>query len=457
MTRSSSTSLRPCVPVSILSLLLCYLVTYHSASAQEVIHGSFTWPDRGVRFFDDPNQWDDLARVETLAAHTDGHLYVGGYFNYAGDVTAYGISAWDGQAWIDLGPTQPGQTIVTFASHASDLYAGGLFGVVGGVPVSGIARWDGVTWHPLGAGVNNAVLAIEVQQGPEDDPAIVYAGGAFTEAGGMPASRIARWDGTTWSPLGLGCSAGVRSIAIYDDGSGSGPALYATGGFQMAGGIVVNKIAKWDFQTQTWSALGQGITNGSGDTLAVFRESPDPNAPASLFLGGFFSEVDGKPIEGIARWDGQTWSAVGAGLPAVGDAIVEGLRVLNDGSGEALYAYGYFQNGGFLAKWNGVSWARYDSVPGIVYDAEVYNGQLHIGGGLSEFIPKIARFTPDGGGFACGDFDGDGMVTQADLGILLAAFNNCPGPNCPGDANGDGVVDQQDLGILLAHFGQECG
>ena len=137
-------------------------------------------------------------------------------------------------------------------------------------------------------------------------------------------------------------------------------------------------------------------------------------------------------------------------------AEAQSLKVLNDGHGEALYAACITANGGLFQKWDGQSWTRYEPAPGALFDVEMYNGQLHVGGGLSEFIPKIARFTP-AGGFACGDFNGDGMVTQADLGILLAAFDNCPGPNCPGDANGDGVVDQQDLGILLAHFGQECG
>ena len=32
----------------------------------------------------------------------------------------------------------------------------------------------------------------------------VYAGGDFTTAGGVSASRIAKWDGTSWSALGHG-------------------------------------------------------------------------------------------------------------------------------------------------------------------------------------------------------------------------------------------------------------
>jgi len=433
------------------ALLLCCVVTSHPASAQEIIHGSFTWPDRGVRILDDPNQFDSSAMVRALAAHTDGRLYVAGYFNYAGDLWTPGLAAWNGESWSEIGASD----VVALVSHASGLYVGGGFGIVGGTAISNIARWDGFAWQPLGAGVNNTVLAIHVQQGPDDAPPIVYVGGGFTQAGGMPASRIARWDGAAWSPLGLGCSGPVRSIVTFDDGSGAGPALYAAGSFQTAGGIVVNKVARWDLQSQTWSPLGQGITGqGSGQFLAVFRDSPDPNAPAALFMAGSFSEVDGKPIRYVARWDGQTWSAVDTGFYQVDDfAGVLGLKVLNDGHGDGLYAPGETGNGGFLQKWDGHSWSRLEPAPGVLYDVVMYNGQLHVGGGLSEFMPKIARFTPDG--FGCGDFNGDGVTDQADLGILLASYN-CPGPDCTGDADGDGDVDQSDLGILLKHFGQPC-
>ncbi|MBW7906273.1 MAG: hypothetical protein LC135_04670 [Phycisphaerae bacterium] len=54
-----------------------------------------------------------------------------------------------------------------------------------------------------------------------------------------------------------------------------------------------------------------------------------------------------------------------------------------------------------------------------------------------------------------GDVNGDGVVNQSDLGILLANFGQNVPPGTLGDLNGDGVVGQPDLGILLANFG--CG
>lgn len=51
-----------------------------------------------------------------------------------------------------------------------------------------------------------------------------------------------------------------------------------------------------------------------------------------------------------------------------------------------------------------------------------------------------------------GDLNGDGVVDGADLGLLLANWDN-PGDS---DLNGDGTTDGADLGLLLAEWGLEC-
>src|SRR6185503_18691424 len=61
----------------------------------------------------------------------------------------------------------------------------------------------------------------------------LYAGGAFTTAGGVSARHVARWDGSSWTPLGSGTSSTVLALAVHDDGGG--PALYAGGEFTTAG------------------------------------------------------------------------------------------------------------------------------------------------------------------------------------------------------------------------------
>ena len=52
------------------------------------------------------------------------------------------------------------------------------------------------------------------------------------------------------------------------------------------------------------------------------------------------------------------------------------------------------------------------------------------------------------------DFDANGAVNGADLGLLLSAWGTCGSP-CPRDLDADGVVGGSDLGILLGAWG-EC-
>jgi hypothetical protein len=83
-----------------------------------------------------------------------------------------------------------------------------------------------------------------------------------------------------------------------------------------------------------------------------------------------------------------------------------------------------------------------------------------LGGSLVATIPAtggeplsnptgIALYQP----LLVGDLDGDGVVGQADLGLLLSEYP-CSVPPCTADLDGDGDTDQADLGLLLASYGE---
>jgi len=86
----------------------------------------------------------------------------------------------------------------------------------------------------------------------------------------------------------------VRALAVFDDGSG--PALYAGGSFTRAGGGAANGIARWD--GSGWSALGSGV-GPSGrivDALTVFDDGSGP----ALCVGGSFTLAGGATAFRIA-------------------------------------------------------------------------------------------------------------------------------------------------------------
>ena len=114
--------------------------------------------------------------------------------------------------------------VYSLTIYNGDLIAGGYFTNAGGVAAYYVARWDGSAWDSLGSGMNGFVFSLTVYNGE------VIAGGEFTTAGGVAAKRVARWDGSSWDSLGSGINGSVLSLTVYNG------ALIAGGDFWTAGG-----------------------------------------------------------------------------------------------------------------------------------------------------------------------------------------------------------------------------
>jgi len=85
----------------------------------------------------------------------------------------------------------------------------------------------------------------------------LYAGGSFTIAGGSLVNRIAKWNGTAWTVLGSGMNNDVRALTV------SGSDMYVGGYFTTAGGKVSAYIARAYLPTlPTLSMLPSGVPQG---------------------------------------------------------------------------------------------------------------------------------------------------------------------------------------------------
>ena len=78
---------------------------------------------------------------------------------------------------------------------------------------------------------------------------------------------------------------------------------------------------------------------------------------------------------------------------------------------------------------------------------------LHSGDGEEEDPFDDVEFVQDDQQECPGDFNGDGEVNGADLGIMLGVWGDCSSPDCIGDINGDGEIDGADLGLFLGYWG----
>jgi hypothetical protein len=290
--------------------------------------------------------------VSALAVAGNGDVYAGGRFTRAGGVAASNVAKWNGTAWSPLGAGPAngvdGGVYALAVAGNGDVYAGGGFTRAGGVAASNVAKWNGTAWSPLGAGpangVDGYVFALAVAGNGD-----VYAGGGFTRAGGAAASRVAKWNGTAWSPLGTGTGGGVYSGAVYALAVAGNGDVYAGGGFGQAGGAAASRVAKWN--GTAWSPLGTGFSGGLNDG-AVFALAVAGNG--DVYAGGGFGQAGGAAASNVAKWNGTAWSPLGTGSANGVDDYVFALAVAGNGD---VYAGGRFTRAGGaaasrVAKWN---------------------------------------------------------------------------------------------------------
>ena len=382
-------------------------------------------------------------RVEDLAVLDDGSgggaaLYAGGSFVTAGSDGANFVARWDGDGWSPLGTglNNPSYALTAFDDRTGDgpaLYVGGAFTIAGGVVAHRIARWDGTSWSNLGSGMDGFVRDLCVFDDGSGHGPELYAAGEFSKAGDLTVNHIAKWNGSSWRALGVGTNLDVLSLAVFDDGRGGGPALYAAGVFTTAGGNSANHIARWD--GSSWSALAQGVS-APASALAVV-DLLDGAGPR-LCVGGSFNASGLLEVHHVALWDGTGWSALGSGT----SEAVRSLAVFDDGGGPALIAGGSFTTAGGIqamriAKWDGTSWSP-------------------LGGGMSGAVQALVVYD-DGSGGGPALFAGGQFVQAYDSGDSYLAKWGCPAPTAPWTDLGSGLAGLTGVPALAGTGTLEAG
>ncbi len=163
---------------------------------------------------------------------------------------------------------------------------------------------------------------------------------------------------------------------------------------------------------------------------------------SNLIVGGYFTDAGGVAADGIARWDGTAWSALGSGL-GVGEWVFA-LTVLNGELtvGGLISLNGYDDLLGGWARWRDPGpTADFDCDLDVdvddlmVFEACATGPAVPYNPAALPALEPGCTLTPDGNGHIAADFDEDNDVDQSDFGSFQRCYSGQGNPANPDCAN----------------------
>ena len=222
--------------------------------------------------------------VYTLAWGQDGTLYAGGWFHNAGGGAALHVAQWDGANWAAVGAGLDNPVNGSVVGPDGGIYFAGEFGDIVGGPgetYSRLIKWNPTTatWTSLTAGrifTGGHLHTITIYK-----DGTVYFGGNFpiVNPGAEVFNDVGLWNGTSLIPLAGGVNEEVFSLGVGPTGL-----LYVGGEFTEAGGIPMERLAVWD--GSAW-VLEDFRMPAAEAVFAITIGDPDPVVPGNydIYLG----------------------------------------------------------------------------------------------------------------------------------------------------------------------------
>ncbi len=342
---------------------------------------------------------------------------------------------WAYAQWMPFCTGNTNGFIVEFDRHDGELYATGLFTRIGGVNARYLARWSETlqVWQQVGAGLPDAGHALHSHLGglqiaayrfaidsnyvhrwnpdfnilsrlgdgfyfagatgsgssvPSMYDLVVYNDflvvcGEFNRIQSQPAGGVAYWNGQRWLPMGSGVSGNIEGsfpgIAYPHKMLAYGGSLYVVGNFRYAGGVEVNGVARWN--GAQWEAMGAGF---NGPVYGIEEHNGE------IYVGGSFTMSGDTPLGSVAKWNGAAWISPGVSVAYANPSVTPYVHTVKSLDGR-LYLLGGFnryttagaedQTCGSLLAWDGDGWDNLGG--GVNGEAEAiieYDGALLIGG-----------------------------------------------------------------------------
>lgn len=268
----------------------------------------------------DEVKWDSLGNgVDGTVFNLeikDNKLWVMGEFETVGNgVHSRSIAKWDGVNWIafEVPILEEDSRIYDMIYYEGNLYLAGNFRYeMAGKYYHDIIVSDGEEWKPAAGGLLGGFSIIQKMIIYKDE---LYIGGSIWKADGNHGSGILKLKDGAWVDVGGSFDKDLDQVwdmLVWKD------ELYVFGLFDsVGGGVEASNIAKWD--GERWCSLGSNFE--STVTCATIHND-------SLFVGGWFKEIDGEPFGSIAKWAGGDFvSECGPIVSSVQEEIVSKISI----------------------------------------------------------------------------------------------------------------------------------
>jgi hypothetical protein len=233
------------------------------------------------------SDWDTMSpNIDGVAAvikEMNGELYLGGGFGFIGNTPASLVAKYDGTNWITypLNSDEGGFIVSAIEFYNGQMYVGGnFFDSIN--QINDLEYWDGTSFHGIGGGLPFGGASIHSMTVFQNE---LYLAGEFTTPSGH---NIMKWNGTSFSDVGGGTDYPIVRIKVFNG------ELYACGAFNHAGNISASKMAKWN--GNTWSQVYPDSIN---QVVADFIF-----ANGAMYITGAFTQVGSVTAFGVAKFTG---------------------------------------------------------------------------------------------------------------------------------------------------------
>ena len=409
-------------------------------------------------------------------------LFAAGGFLHAGEVEASSVARWDGQAWHALGNgdigngVRYGNAVIALGDDAGPALGRRVYvstDIAGGQDAHEVAAWDGQRWDAIGPSDMSNVNISSFAAGDLGSGTRLFATGTLIHAPDTGYAVIG-WDGQDWSVVGDELNLGARRLA-FGQIAGGEPTLYVAGNFTETDGEANSGVV--GLTASGWVSLGGGLADAQGRPSIEAIALHDDGSGVALYSGAPYDPVNSNFENSVVRWDGHSWSRVGAEFYNSGDSVIIFALISADlGDGPKLYAGGWFHGLGNVAAWDGEDWlplgdglsftvktlAKVDTPEGPRLAAA---GDIFTDGELAErvWLWDGSTWSPFGAiaddrifGVVQAEYEGDAIYLAGDFhqiaGVSSEGLARFGCASCPADFNHDGTLDTRDFIAFLASW-----